>query len=48
MIASIAGLIVAMAAQKGHGFDRHRVVAFGPYLALAIWISWLAIAIAVP
>jgi leader peptidase (prepilin peptidase) / N-methyltransferase len=48
MIAGVAGLIVAIVAQNGHGFDRYRVVAFGPYLALAIWISWLAIAIAVP
>jgi leader peptidase (prepilin peptidase) / N-methyltransferase len=47
-IAGVAGLIVAIVAQNGHGFDRYRVVAFGPYLALAIWITWLAIAIAVP
>jgi leader peptidase (prepilin peptidase) / N-methyltransferase len=47
-IAGVAGLIVAIIAQNGHGFDRYRVVAFGPYLALAIWITWLAIAIAVP
>ena len=44
----IAGLIVAIVAQNGQSFDRYRVVAFGPYLALAIWITWLAIAIAVP
>jgi leader peptidase (prepilin peptidase)/N-methyltransferase len=48
MIASIAGLIFAIVAQNGHSFDRYRVVAFGPYLALAIWIHWLAIAIAIP
>ncbi len=41
MIAAFAGLIVAIVAQKGHRFDRYRVVAFGPYLALAIWITWL-------
>ena len=41
MIAGAAGLIVAIIAQNGQSFDRHRVVAFGPYLALAIWISWL-------
>ena len=40
-IAGIAGLIVAIVAQNGHAFDRYRVVAFGPYLALAIWITWL-------
>ena len=41
MIAGAAGLIVAIIAQNGQSFDRRRVVAFGPYLALAIWISWL-------
>jgi prepilin signal peptidase PulO-like enzyme (type II secretory pathway) len=43
MIASAAGLIVAIVGQNGHGLDRQRVVSFGPYLALAIWITWLVV-----
>lgn len=41
MIAGASGLIVAVVAQIGRGFDRYRIAALGPYLALAIWMTWL-------
>lgn len=42
-LAAVCGVIVTIAAQKIRGakVDRFSVLAFGPYLALAIWLHWI-------